>query len=203
MPPAVYFKYRSLDNWKFLVDILLEHRLYAAPFEKLNDPMEGRYRYQGDTLTEAFLATIGQSKEYWRICSLTRTPTNTLMWSYYGGGHTGVALGVRIPTRRQPLKVRYDSFVNIDATHLKRPARAVAIEILSQKLLSWEHEEEFRFFSAKPYVNVEVERIILGCRMPSEDRKHIRTLAGKLAPKARIVQLRSSHLDKPIDRLGR
>jgi len=81
MTQQILFKYRSLDNWKYLVDILLEQRLWAAPFYSLNDPMEGRYRYYGDEVRKAFRRAVHRSKEIWKICSLTTTPKNTLMWS--------------------------------------------------------------------------------------------------------------------------
>ena len=40
----ILYKYRSLDNWKFVLDIFLNKRLYAASFYDMNDPMEGRCR---------------------------------------------------------------------------------------------------------------------------------------------------------------
>jgi hypothetical protein len=36
-------KYRSLTDWKFVLDIFAHQRLYAASFLDLNDPMEGDY----------------------------------------------------------------------------------------------------------------------------------------------------------------
>ncbi len=44
------YKYRSLDNFKNFVDIILKNRLYAARYKDLNDPMEGQYYYRhGET----------------------------------------------------------------------------------------------------------------------------------------------------------
>jgi hypothetical protein len=37
------YKYRNASSFRFLADILLKSRLYAAPYFDLNDPMEGRY----------------------------------------------------------------------------------------------------------------------------------------------------------------
>ena len=54
MAEQLLFKYRSLENWRWLLDILVNNRLYAAPFKDLNDPMEGRYFYFGDEMTQAF-----------------------------------------------------------------------------------------------------------------------------------------------------
>jgi hypothetical protein len=41
MVPSVLYKYRSIENWKFLEDIFSNRRLFAATFRSLNDPMEG------------------------------------------------------------------------------------------------------------------------------------------------------------------
>jgi hypothetical protein len=92
----ILYKYRSLGNWKFVLDILLNKRLYAASFATLNDPMEGRYFYFKDEVTRQFRAAILYQKTGWKICSLSKTATNTLLWSYYAGGHTGIAVGVAV-----------------------------------------------------------------------------------------------------------
>lgn len=200
MARTVVYKYRSLANWRFVVDILVEHRLYAAPFTQLNDPMEGRYSYRDDVVTRAFRRAIKQSKDYWKICSLSEDPRNRLMWSYYGGGHTGIALGVSIaPCRDQvATHVSYDSDVTIGPDHVRRPPRDVAVEILSQKHYAWQHEQEFRVFSNAPFVRVDIKEIFLGCLMPAPDRELVMKLARKAAPRAKVRQLRRSDLDAPL-----
>ena len=142
MPQQLLFKYRSLENWRFLLDILINNRLYAAPFKDLNDPMEGRYYYCGDEVTKAFRRLVRARKDEWRICSLTKDPTTRLMWSYYSGGHTGVALGLTVPhsPSDQIRDVYYDSQIEIGPSSRGQPAREVALDILSQKQLSWSHE---------------------------------------------------------------
>src|SRR5262249_21319966 len=162
MPTHVLYKYRSFGNWKLILDILLGNRLYAASFQSLNDPMEGRYHYRGDDVSRAFEQSIRQSKDYWRICSLTANPTSTLMWSYYGDGHTGLVVGVVVPDKRgQSVRpVKYDSDVFIGADHRRKGPRDVAVEILSQKQLAWAHENEVRVFSPKPFVTIQLRNIV-------------------------------------------
>jgi hypothetical protein len=47
--PSVLYKYRSVENWKFLEDIFSNRRLFAATFRSLNDPMEGLlYKHDKD-----------------------------------------------------------------------------------------------------------------------------------------------------------
>ena len=37
MSNQVFYKYRSLANWKFVLDAIANSRLYAATFDTLND----------------------------------------------------------------------------------------------------------------------------------------------------------------------
>jgi hypothetical protein len=204
MATELLFKYRSLDNWKFLLDILLKQRLFAAAFRSLNDPMEGRYYYYGDEVTKAFRRSVRVSKDYWKICSLSTKPKNTLMWSYYAGGHTGLALGVRVRARAgQCIRpVRYDSEVSIGPHHVKLAPRDVALEILSQKQLNWEHESEVRVFSHLPFVKIELKRVVLGCQMSDADQQLIIALARRLAPRAKVQRLLRKDLDAPLDQFA-
>src|SRR5262245_20465124 len=125
MAEQLLFKYRSLENWRFLLDILVNNRLYASPFKDLNDPMEGRYYYFVDEMTRAFKRLVRARKDDWRSCSLTKDPTNTLMWSYYSGGHTGVALGLTVPqsSAQRMREVFYDSQIGIGPNSLRRNPR--------------------------------------------------------------------------------
>jgi len=201
MAEQLLFKYRSLENWRFLLDILINNRLYAAPFRDLNDPMEGRYYYFGDEMTLAFKRLIRARKDDWRICSLTKDPTNTLMWSYYSGGHTGVALGLTVPksSSYQVRDVFYDSQIGIDSSSRRRPAHEVALDILSQKQLSWAHEKEVRVFAPRPYVPIRLREIKLGCKVSASDRELLDTLVRRTNPRVRIVQVTRADLDAPTE----
>ncbi|ANM30766.1 hypothetical protein ABI59_16035 [Acidobacteria bacterium Mor1] len=200
---ATLYKYRTLDNWKFLMDIVLHRRLFAAPFRDLNDPMEGRYRYRGDEVSRAFRRALSESKNYWRICSLSRNPVNTLMWSYYGGGHSGVALGVDVAedpeVRVEP--VFYDNEINIGEDHLHRDPLDVAVEVLSQKQYGWVHEDEVRVFSPQPFVEVQLREVRLGCQVAAADEQLIRTLVERADSAVPVHKVERSELDRPLDEL--
>ncbi|MGH7469579.1 MAG: DUF2971 domain-containing protein [Longimicrobiales bacterium] len=201
MTARLLYKYRSLDNWKFVLDILMNRRLYAASFETLNDPMEGRYVYFGDEVSRQFRRAIVERQANWRICSLSCESRNTLMWSYYAAGHRGIALGVRVRPPAsgsiQVRPVRYDSECHIDSSKSDRPADDVAIDILTQKQLAWRHEQEFRVFSSAPFVRVTVREIVLGCLVDPSDRELITKVARRFLPKVRIVRLDRTDLDAP------
>ena len=103
------YKYRSLKNFKYFVDIIINQRLYASPYFELNDPMEGYYLYSKGNMSEEILKKIKGEKEKIRICSLTRDCSNELMWSHYADGHHGIVVGVEIDSTLYKVKpVIYD-----------------------------------------------------------------------------------------------
>ena len=202
MPTPVLYKYRSLQNWKFVLDIITNRRLYAASFQALNDPMEGRYFYFGDEVSRQFRRSILDRKAEWRICSLSATAHNTLMWSYYAEGHKGVAIGVRLrPGSRPPAQVRqvrYDSEVYIGPGGNRRSAAHMALDILTQKQLAWMHEQEYRAFVRDSFVQVTVSEIVLGCLIDPADRELLVRVARKFLPRVKITNLTRAELDAPL-----
>jgi len=195
----IHYKYRSLENWKFVLDIFLNRRLYAASFETLNDPMEGRYFYFNDEVTKQFRAAILNRKAGWRICSLSKTASNTLMWSYYASGHQGIAIGVSIrPVRGSDLQlkdVRYDREVHVGPRKVGRTVDDVALDILTQKQLAWEHEKEVRVFVRQPFVEIDVRELVFGCLISQVDKELLIGLARKVAPRAKFRTLERDDLD--------
>ncbi len=177
------YKYRSLKNFKFFVDILINQRLYASPYFELNDPMEGYYLYSKGSMSEEILKKIKGEKEKIRICSLTRDCYNELMWSHYADGHHGMVIGVEIDNTRYKVKpVIYDGLMNVSNFNTFSQYRT-AIEILSHKLSVWQYEREERVFTnGKTFVNVEIKKIIIGQRMSNSDKSIIKKLVQKISP---------------------
>jgi hypothetical protein len=92
--PSPLYKYRSLDKWEFLEDIFQRSRLYAATFRLLNDPMEGLLYEHDKDVSVKYRNAVRTATGRLNICSLSDSRDNTLLWSYYAGGHSGVAIGV-------------------------------------------------------------------------------------------------------------
>ena len=75
MPGVHYYKYRSLSNLRYFLDILIYKRLYMASYRELNDPVEGAFvitedRRRNDNL---WLEVLRSDKNDLRICSLSRS----------------------------------------------------------------------------------------------------------------------------------
>ena len=201
MPAQPLYKYRSFANWMTILDIIANQRLYAAPFERLNDPMEGRYYYFGANVSKGFRRALYEGKLRRNICSLSAARNNTLLWSYYAQGHAGVAFAVKIKRpRNAPVEVQrvtYDSGVHIGAEDLRQSPDALAVRILTQKQLPWAHEREVRVFSPSQYVGVRLIEILLGCNIAPADRELVTTVARKWHPRIKITQVKRASLDAP------
>ena len=197
------YKYRSMDKWKFFKDIVTNRRLYAASFRTLNDPMEGLLYLFDESVSTRYRDSVRSASGRLNICSLCKSRDNSLLWSYYADGHTGVAIGVTVLDQRsprvdEPAEVTYDMTVNIGpATAQTDQPGAVAKCVLSQKLTFWEHEKEYRVFTTQRYVPVEIREIVLGCRMSKDNAQRVRKLVSKHAPEVPVTKLTRAELDWP------
>jgi hypothetical protein len=200
---ALLYKYRPIANWKFFKDIVVKSRLYAAPFPTLNDPMEGLLYLFDKEVSRRYRASVRNASARLRICSLCEKSDNTLLWSYYADAHKGVAIGVTVPDRisprvDKPERVKYDMTVSIDTKSARgnRPG-AIAKNILSQKLIFWNHELEHRVFTTQQYVPVKIGEILLGCRMSQENERKVRSLASRYAPDVEVIKMTRADLEWP------
>jgi hypothetical protein len=179
------YKYRSLRDFKFFVDIILNQRLFAAPYFDLNDPMEGHYIYDGGENSRELVSIIKGEKDQVRICSLSRTPSDHLMWAHYADGHRGVVIEVDVDKSIYDVRsVLYSGMKHVGGYQLFETAK----DILSQKNEFWEYEQEERVFVINnPYIDVKIKRIILGTRINRDDEMLIERLVKKISPKTKIL----------------
>lgn len=181
------YKYRDLQNFRFVVDILLKSRLYAAQYFDMNDPMEGHYLYRGSSeLDQDIKRRLAGEKKKVRIVSLSRDPANELMWAHYANGHRGVAFGVEpiVDPTTEVRPVEYDGPARLGRESL---SSMNAIEILSHKLEVWQYEQEERLFVSGPlYAHVHVRELILGRKMSKQDIGFMRDLAERITPEIDI-----------------
>jgi len=183
----VLYKYRGTSSFRYLTDILLKQRLYAAPYFDLNDPMEGHYLMSASgRIDEDMRQMLNSAKEKIRICSLSRASDNPVMWSHYAEGHRGVVIGVTIMDPDCEIRpVNYDGPMKIGVHNFNANS---PIDVLSRKLAAWEYEEEERaFIRSKYYIAVKTHEIILGSRMSNQDKSFIKDLCDKICPSISIT----------------
>lgn len=153
-----YFKYRSLENWDHILDILINNRLHAAEFGKLNDPMEGLFRYDPDVADQKLLNRIVQVKRQLKICSLSETSDNELMWSYYANGHKGICIEVELKPKITVTQVDYSGISTLQPSYDENHV----YEILSKKEHFWAHEQEYRVISNAERIPITIRSVIFG-----------------------------------------
>ena len=177
---GILYKYRSLDNWKYILDIILNKRLHLSQYKELNDPMEGFYYYTDD-IDRRLQEKIRNKKLEYKICSLSKKYDNTLMWSHYANSHKGIVLGVDIKNKNKLKKVDYVEDLVLDSSNVAKSTREtdVAKTILSKKLTPWEYEEEVRILSRDKYIEVDIKELYLGCEINDIDEKLIKKLTSK------------------------
>lgn len=199
------YKYRGLSNLEFVLDIIINGRMFAAPFEQLNDPMEGSYNYGPGKLTQAQINTLYGEKAKYRLLSLTKKSNSTLMWSHYSEAHSGIVIGALVnhPTADE-VDVQYVDDLNLEPANdiIKHDYRDVAKRILSRKLRPWAYEEEHRVFVEKKtvrgrpsFVNIKVKEIIFGINTDANKKKLIRKVAEKFCPGIPIGKIERNDLD--------
>lgn len=194
----VLYKYRSLQALEFFLDILLNKRLYASPYNQLNDPMEGVFTYKPHDSLRPFVNYMTQAKQELKICSLSQTSVNTLLWAYYADSNRGVAVGIKRPETSARVidvkKIEYTNsldFVPFDDSDPDSAARRV----LSKKMTPWQHEEEVRVFSYTDFIPVEIVSVHLGYQVSPEQESLVTSLVEQLCDEVPVRKLSAEELD--------
>lgn len=189
------YKYRGFSNLLFALDIFVEQRLYAAGFETLNDPMEGHYVYEDGTLTQQQIDAIYGQKRQLSILSLSETPNNMLMWSYYAESNRGMVVGVEISDENaQIVPIDYVDELTLEKTHTDLPIR-----ILSKKLKPWSHEQERRVFTRESsYVDVKVKEVIFGLNTDGPTKELVSEVAKKFCPGVKVRTILPQELERGL-----
>lgn len=168
MEKKTFYKYRGAENLRWLLDILINERLYGATYPELNDPMEGYFKYDKNELGIVALQRIRDERSTTRICSLSKRDDNVLMWSQYANGHKGVCIKVEITSKSwKEVPVTYTA----DIPTLESAESAIET-IFGVKLPMWGYEEEVRFVndtSNNAYLKVKVKEVIFGRKMKKNE----------------------------------
>lgn len=140
-----FYKYRSVSNLRYFLDILSYKRLYLASYSELNDPIEGAYRLiKSKNYNDNWLKLLQSERNKIHICSLSQTYNNILMWSHYADSHKGCCIELEVTSRigivEKPVSY-VDKIEAVDGNDYKEGA----CQILSRKLKCWDYEKEVRF----------------------------------------------------------
>lgn len=89
--PSFVYKYRSVNEHLFR-SLLLNQVWLARPGD-FNDPFEPERQFMASAGSEAFTATLARDIREAGVLCLCKSNNNLPMWSYYGNGLRGVAIG--------------------------------------------------------------------------------------------------------------
>ena len=182
------YKYKSLENFEFSADILLNNRLYAADFRELNDPMEGMFTYNKDEELD-FINQIVDEKRKLRICSLAKDMTNPILWAHYANGFRGICIELEIDMDNPNIdlvELQYSMFTPIAEKGYKDSREGKEYKAsdwarlaLEGKFEEWNYEREFRLFSSEKYIEsgFQITAIYLGLRISPIYRDIIHKIA--------------------------
>lgn len=183
-----YYKFRSLQNFKRFIDIILNERLYASRYDELNDPMEGVYLT--NPINGDIIRLLRAEKYKTRICSLSKDYRHTLLWSHYADSHRGCCIEISaVNEREMPTAVNYMENIPIidDVEEGKN--------LLSHKSKIWEYENEVRYFRKTSYLNVRIHQIIFGLKVPNEDFRFYNKLIHAINPTIEIRKITKDELN--------
>ena len=195
-----YFKYRSLENPKRVLDILINKRLYGAKYLALNDPMEGQFDFD---LSKKFdlpaLQELFNERAKTLICSLSKKkneediPNNAILWSMYADEHRGCCIEVEVEDTDWKKKEVFYSDRKPIVTE-----RVSVTDILGIKNIQWKYEDEVRFINTNPespYLKVKIKTVYLGVRMSAEDVALYTSLIKAIDKNIDVRQLKRKELD--------
>ncbi len=173
-PPKILYKYRVLGSSIELqnertFEILQKSEMYGSDYKSLNDPMEGFYRIN-ENQERTLIDQLKKDKKELRICSLSKSNNNPLLWGHYANGNKGIAIGVRsFFAKKDLIKVTYGNQIPFfdDINVLS------ANQILCYKTTPWKYEKEWRVITNNLFIKVKIDHIILGMAISPEDKIEI------------------------------
>jgi hypothetical protein len=181
------YKFRPLSNLEFILDILVNERLYCAPYCELNDPFEGQFFLDQSEFTNATSSAGADINPYTgepvvtpkvthdveilsfndfqhRICSLSESFSSVQLWSLYAEGHAGIAIEIDFTGFGGVLKpVNYvEKLASARMSFLGESVETV----LTTKTKHWAYEEEQRVIFSGKYLPIpgRIKRVLVGTR---------------------------------------
>jgi hypothetical protein len=179
------YKYRAIDDLWQSLDIVFNNRVWCSKWDSLNDPLEGRYY---SSLGSDFDNHVNGKRDEWRICALSKSIDNFLLWSHYASGHKGIAIEIDIPEHHIDLaKIVYSPFGPM-FTHVSDSLKGQR-NLLEIKTKEWEYEEEYRIICKDEFFQIPnpIKKIYLGPRVPNERSLILRQI---LPPNIQLIKMK-------------
>lgn len=178
---------KGSKSWGWLVESIMENKLYMGHYSEMNDPMEALY--DGSQLTQDCITDIRNSKPNLRMCCMSKTYSDILMWSHYADSHRGICFEVEVEDANTADIRKEIRYIRQLRSPKGRFAQEKCIDIMGYKLLPWQYEEEVRYIRLleygvkdKQYLSVEIKKIIFGCKMKENVRLRFQEFVNQFRP---------------------
>ena len=142
--------------------------------------MEGLFKYDLNMRDMHLLDRVVKQKRELKICSLSASFDNDLMWSYYANGHQGVVIELELDSSLGAKEVNYNGITHLDDILPLGNEEHIAREILIRKERYWKHEQEVRVIAASNYIPIAVKKVIIGSKVKSHPKSLLKKLLAKL-----------------------
>jgi hypothetical protein len=147
-------------------------------------------------------ARVAEELSTYGVACFAESDTDIPMWSYYADGHRGVCLRFRsqplyIPKWEgcmPPVPVKYKrNYPKLSFYRDSAFNRMLAL--IATKSHVWRHEREWRIVrrggpGSVQFNPVALDAVILGCKMPEEDKTRVEDMLRRRKPEARLLRIR-------------
>jgi len=165
------YKFRSVENLHFVVDILFNKRLYCPRADQLNDIREGNHlRVGNDQGRELQVIEYGDAVSRQlnglRVCALTKSFDSHLLWAHYANAYSGLAIEVDVDDADVTPVTYGDDFIYLAQLMESLSPEAAARHALARKYKDWSYEGEVRLITTSEYYKLTrpISRLIVGSR---------------------------------------
>ena len=192
------YKYRSLANPQYFLDILANNRIYGALFTELNDPMEGSFIYHSN-ISEAAKMHWRDARRGTRICSFSKRNNIGLLWADYADNFHGCCIRLKVTSKVwERLEVDYTDNKTMPN------ANTVIHDLFKHKSSPWSYEEEVRYINYpkedlkgkySKYLSVKIDTIYMGYKMPDSEFKIWEKIIKKVDDKIEVKKIKYQDID--------
>jgi len=215
--PEYLYKFRSFESLEFLLDIILNERLYCSLYTNLNDPFEGMFvsivnsfrslrpgpprPYNMIPIKEKKYKSIDEfpfDLSGSRICSLSSDCNDVRLWAHYADSHRGIAIQIKFLDLDSSLReVLYsENFPEFDGRNTKN---LDVNDILTCKTKHWQYESEYRIINRQEFFSIKgrISAVYLGPRV--EDKRRdlmLRIVPGNIPIFSTRINKEKIHIEK-------
>lgn len=187
------------SNYKYISEILEEHKLYCPTRNELNDPFEAlQFRLYGNAVAgDTLYSSKGEFPPHYeellpkyRILSLTDNAKSPLMWGLYANNYNGVCIGFKTDSAFKNIKqVTYVKENEVPECWISDPNLPKIIrDSFYKKFKCWENESEYRILEEEKYLyekqyfcfdKNEIELLAIGHNVPEKYKNKLTEICKK------------------------